>query len=205
MKKACVAASKTWCKPFTCMLVKKLPRELRDMIYKQFFTLEKDEPVLSMGYGDWALYDGHANDCYPCFRQKPTWRGPYPPHFAHSYYVHETFAKEIAETLYERSIMRTNRLKRLDEVLSRDFFHTGCSPADHIRCIELELPVPLRHSRRMYDKSAALIEPIFKIKRLKAFRVRIRTGYDTDSCCKFEEVMTPLLHALHRSGVDVTV
>jgi hypothetical protein len=142
MKKACFSASKARCWSFTCMLVQKLPRELRDAIYEQFLEPNHRQAVLcSRHFDEWQVYEGH-----PERWDEPIFQGAYPPYFAYPYCVHETFALEVSEALYRVCLVQVKEVTLLAQFLRRDVFGTDCIPGDNIRCLRLKAVVVIRRS-----------------------------------------------------------
>jgi hypothetical protein len=213
LKKACVSAIKAWCRPFTCMLVDKLPCELRDMVLEHLLKPERDQAILSTHIiNEWKLHEG-----YPERWVQALFQDPYPPYFAYPDCVDERFALEAAETLYRVALVRVTDVTQLEEILPCDVLSTACVPSAHIRSIEIGMhvpqnspPAPHYHGphKLEYAKFIDHVAPIFKIKRIKGLRVRLvidcsREWLPLGCFAKFKEVLAPTIHRLFHSGAQV--
>jgi hypothetical protein len=209
MEKACFSASKARCWSFTCMLVQKLPRELRDAIYEQFLEPNHRQAVLcSRHFDEWQVYEGH-----PERWDEPIFQGAYPPYFAYPYCVHETFALEVSEALYRVYLVQVKEVTLLAQFLRRDVFGTDCIPGDNIRCIEIEMSAPEGSSshpplKLRYQLYIDLLAPLLKLKRLKGLSIRLvidspRRSPPPNPFVRLKGVLAPTIHRLYHSGARV--
>jgi hypothetical protein len=127
------------CTETTSMMVARLPRELRDIIYEYIF----DTPCIHISNHNpprWniASRPGAAEGSWKI------------PSFLYSLAVHDaTFATDLSEFLWTRSEVAITGMDNLLACLVKDVFQTSITPLDHTRRLEVRLYIHCHYQPRL--------------------------------------------------------
>ena len=229
------------CRNFVDKFHTTLPPELREMVYDYVW----DEPMLRLVFDDVTLYEKTSNTTsFPRSFASTGHRGqnkinlaPWSvpcmgdncrcflwwelPLWVQHQYVGMDVAKEVTKAYYRKMSGRqldANNLHELTHFLSKDHFHLGVKPLDHIRRLELTLApdATIQDGGRSKDpiQSKGGLD-VFQHHLEKLLDVRVKKGFHLTIKLEWNGALiycTPVLqrsrrvvNALMKEGVVVTV
>lgn len=168
----------------------KLPLELRDLVYAHVWdqaTLERTfdnvcDTISVMGLSRY-LVTKHSlweiecleDECI-CFRW---WELPF---WAQHQCVGMDIARETVIAYYRAGLPTRfgTQLASINSMLSKDHFHLGIKPADHIRCLELDLTqfiIRVRGARQFEIKDKIVLSEEFQQQVSVLAEVKVKRGF----------------------------
>ncbi|KAF1993447.1 hypothetical protein P154DRAFT_527746 [Amniculicola lignicola CBS 123094] len=136
--------SRAWCRDFALILRSKLPRELRDMIYRYLVLsnssirincyVESDED------SEWGFWGGYWNDrpaAEKYLERVANLRGPC-HHFVNLESVDDDVSSEITQNFYEENQFSLS-IGDVNNFLTKDIFLTGRIPAESVRNVKINM------------------------------------------------------------------
>lgn len=135
------AFAKLECRTLTDLLMFKIPRELRDMVYRHLSTKEQ---LIDSDY-----FRSTKDPITKCFSHDPArWKTlHFPEHFWSTEYVNSQFARELSESYYRTSIFIFGDGQGLiGKFLNTDQLGLGFPPKELVSSVEIRLSA-ITHDR----------------------------------------------------------
>jgi hypothetical protein len=215
------AYSRAWQLDCAHNILRHLPQEIRDMIYKELLDLRN--PTMNHE-------SNRQNKCVPL---ESTLHGfnPYHnlllsvkdyPHYFDKTFMGTDFVTELSQVFHSESRFILQHPGELEGFLSQDRFDTDCQPYKHIRYITVEVSLELLNVKTGNCRSwsspkfatplkqhfQAALRGLDRLKRLQKAAPIIRLRIDCrkhDAGPKFAEVLAPLVYELKSKGCIIDI
>ncbi|KAF1946881.1 hypothetical protein EJ02DRAFT_199028 [Clathrospora elynae] len=191
--------SQAWNLAFASTLLDRLPRELRDMVYAQIWSVDYiEENFMSMV----GISKGLS-------------RAKAVPHVVDTSYVGLEMGLEIVEAYYGHAVgngmFEAQHLRDVDRLIDCDAFNVGVDPATVLREMGIKFHLDeLADAKRNIDMEEVKrsFDRLLKVVKKKGFKLRIELSQRRirlNVWPKFFDILRPILLAFEEGGADVAI